>query len=178
MTTNDSIMYTLGKLARVIYKDDMIPTNVLTLLLDKPATGVGMLMKSLQARRATDPKHKDHDRRVGQLFDQLPVALPDGPVGVEAQGPFWLGYYQAPANPVSRDINGLRQAGEQLFGPQWQTPLANALNLSDARRIREWLSGERRIPSGVWNDLRRLASERGFAALAVADGLSKDQPAE
>ena len=46
--------------------------------------------------------------------------------------------------------------GESLYGTQWQSNLARDLGLSDARRIRQWLAGERKIPLGIWADLAEL----------------------
>ena len=40
------------------------------------------------------------------------------------------------------------------------TDLARELNLSDARRIRQWLAGERKIPVGVWADINQLLRAR------------------
>lgn len=54
----------------------------------------------------------------------------------------------------------LRRFGEALYGSRWQTELARALGLSSARRVRQWLSGERGIPAGVWDDLDALVKER------------------
>lgn len=38
----------------------------------------------------------------------------------------------------------LRKAGEALYGPQWQSPLAHRLRV-DARTVRRWLDGSRAI---------------------------------
>ncbi|WP_080546128.1 DNA methyltransferase [Actinobacillus pleuropneumoniae] len=46
--------------------------------------------------------------------------------------------------------------GETLYGNQWQSNLARDLGLSDARRVRQWIAGERTIPSGVWADIVEL----------------------
>ncbi|SVS28557.1 Uncharacterised protein [Klebsiella pneumoniae] len=54
----------------------------------------------------------------------------------------------------------LINAGQLLFGERWQTELARALGLSDGRRIRQWLSGDRPIPVGIWDDLRELLEDR------------------
>ncbi|ATG96967.1 helix-turn-helix domain-containing protein [Paracidovorax citrulli] len=72
---------------------------------------------------------------------------------------------------MKRDVQGLREAGEALFGGTWQTALAEALGLSDARRVREWLAGTRRIPPGIWDDIKRLLEERSARAQAMAGGL-------
>ncbi|EPO7973252.1 hypothetical protein ACUF8B_003755 [Escherichia coli] len=54
----------------------------------------------------------------------------------------------------------LISSGQLLFGERWQTELARALGLSDGRRIRQWLSGDRPIPVGIWDDLRELLEDR------------------
>lgn len=56
--------------------------------------------------------------------------------------------------------NELTLAGQALFGDRWQTDLSRALGLSDARRIRQWLTGDRPIPTGVWNDIAELLKKR------------------
>ena len=54
----------------------------------------------------------------------------------------------------------LEKVGVALFGKQWQSDLARALGLSDSRRIRQWLSGDRPIPAGIWPDAVKLLKER------------------
>ncbi len=51
-------------------------------------------------------------------------------------------------------------AGEALYGDRWQTDLTRALGLKDARRIRQWISGDRPIPDGVWSDICDLLHKR------------------
>ena len=46
----------------------------------------------------------------------------------------------------------LISAGQLLFGERWQTELG--------RRIRQWRSGDRPIPVGIWDDLRELLEDR------------------
>lgn len=55
--------------------------------------------------------------------------------------------------------NRLRAVGEALYGDMWQSNLARDLGVN-SRRVREWLAGERRTPSGVWADIAALLSER------------------
>ena len=43
----------------------------------------------------------------------------------------------------------LIRIGTALYGERWQTDLAKALLMRDARAIRQWLSGERKIPVGL-----------------------------
>ena len=58
------------------------------------------------------------------------------------------------------DKNSLTKAGLALYGERWQTSLARDLGLSDGRRIRQWLSGDRPIPDGVYTDLVELLKQR------------------
>lgn len=167
-----SDMYVLGQIARVVYaaNERGVPPNVLAMLLSRPSVGLGMMLQSPEARTALDERRDAYDERLRSLVDRLPASLPDS-VRLEEQGPFWLGWYHTPPWPIKRDIHGLREAGEALFGHQWQTALAGALGLSDARRVRQWLSGERRIPDGIWGDVKRLLKERANKAVAVSEGL-------
>ena len=177
--TTEDTMRTLGQITRVVFKSAALPPNILSMLLSKPATGMGLLMRSAEGIRAMDRSYKNYDARVTRLVDKLPAELPSGPIGVEAQGPFWLGYYQTPDWPVKRDVKHLREAGEALFGGTWQTSysaLAQALGISDERRVREWLSGESRIPSGVLGDIKRLLHERSVKAEAMASDLDESSP--
>jgi hypothetical protein len=57
-------------------------------------------------------------------------------------------------------ISYIKSAGELLFGVRWQTDLSVELGLSDARRMRQWVSGERNIPPGVINDVKKLLIDR------------------
>ncbi|MDO4434584.1 MAG: hypothetical protein Q4B82_08410 [Alysiella sp.] len=49
----------------------------------------------------------------------------------------------------------LIQAGQALYGEQWQSNLARSLNI-DSRRIRQWLKGERPLPPWLAHELVRL----------------------
>lgn len=61
----------------------------------------------------------------------------------------------------------LAAAGKLLFGSRWQSDLARALGVGD-RRVREWLSGTRRIPVGVWPDIANLLHQRQAECAALA----------
>ena len=52
----------------------------------------------------------------------------------------------------------LRAIGEQLYGDQWQTKLAEALPVT-TRCITYWLSGERVIREVIARRIRSLADE-------------------
>lgn len=53
----------------------------------------------------------------------------------------------------------LREAGELLYGPRWQTPLAGAIGVSD-RSMRYWAAGSA-MPDGAWSDIMALLRKRG-----------------
>lgn len=53
----------------------------------------------------------------------------------------------------------LRDVGEALYGPRWQTDLARDLDVSD-RTMRRWAAGVDAVPPGAMIDLLRLAQER------------------
>ena len=60
----------------------------------------------------------------------------------------------------------LREAGEALYGPRWQSDLARDLGVSD-RTVRRWDAGQNGIPAGVWVELRTLTKTRSMALAAV-----------
>lgn len=65
--------------------------------------------------------------------------------------------------------NHLETVGEALFGSRWQTDLADALGVSD-RTMRRWKADPSEIPETVWDDCRKLLSDR---ATHVAKVLTK-----
>jgi hypothetical protein len=56
----------------------------------------------------------------------------------------------------------LRDAGEALYGPRWQSDLARDLGVA-GRTMRRWLAGADDIPPGVALDLWRLCEEKAKA---------------
>jgi len=66
----------------------------------------------------------------------------------------------------------LIKSGQALYGERWQTALARDLGLSDGRRIRQWLSGHRPIPEGVWNDIAKLLADRKVVIDEALSGLN------
>lgn len=64
----------------------------------------------------------------------------------------------------------LRDAGEALYGPRWQSDIARDLNVSD-RTMRRWLAGADDLPPGVASDLWRLCEEREVVLHDVIDRL-------
>lgn len=69
----------------------------------------------------------------------------------------------------------LINAGNALYGERWQTNLARDLKLSDARRIRQWLSDDRPIPDGVFNDIADLLTSRKINIDNVLNELNPNQ---
>lgn len=53
----------------------------------------------------------------------------------------------------------LREAGEALFGPRWQSDLARDLDVSD-RTVRRWASGAWPIPKTLGEELHELLKAR------------------
>lgn len=61
----------------------------------------------------------------------------------------------------------LRDAGEALYGAQWQSALARDIGVAD-RTVRRWLADVDDLPPGVALDLWRLCEERAAALDAVS----------
>jgi len=55
------------------------------------------------------------------------------------------------------DIQTLSDFGIVLYGQQWQTPLANALGISD-RQMRNWVAGAQSINPRIWRKLPEIAA--------------------
>lgn len=53
----------------------------------------------------------------------------------------------------------LREAGELLYGPRWQSELAESIGVSN-RTIRRWVSGEWPVAEGAWSDILDIVRER------------------
>ncbi|EKU59478.1 hypothetical protein ACINWC323_0994 [Acinetobacter sp. WC-323] len=66
----------------------------------------------------------------------------------------------------------LRQAGELLYGNQWQSDLARALEV-DARRVRDWLQERRPVPIGVKNEIIELLKKNSLDTANYAEALNK-----
>jgi hypothetical protein len=157
---NDNPLYVLGMICRVVWPDGIIPVDTLETVLTRPLDGLALI------QRAVKPEHQD---QVGDLVDKLPADI-DGRVTDSDQTQFWLGFYHYLTAMDSAEKYGrdeLIAAGEALYGKQWQTDLSRALGLSDARRIRQWISGERPIPVGVWADLLGLLRHREMSIKSI-----------
>ncbi|EPP3430719.1 transcriptional regulator [Acinetobacter baumannii] len=66
----------------------------------------------------------------------------------------------------------LIQAGEILYGAQWQTELARAIDV-DPRRVRQWITRERPIPAGIRNEIILLLKEKSRKSVEYADYLDQ-----
>ncbi|MDI5832520.1 hypothetical protein OCF84_21630 (plasmid) [Shewanella xiamenensis] len=156
---DSKVMYTLGQIARAIWPlAGEIPNDVLSAMLKKPLTGLGLATKKEAFRQADQ-------EQLGLLVCRLPADLADplGGVPEEKQIHFWLGYYHyfsAIEHAKKFGANELMAAGQALFGDRWQTDLARELDLSDPRRLRQWLSGGKPIPISVWSDICSLLRDR------------------
>ena len=58
------------------------------------------------------------------------------------------------------NLDLLIAAGEALYGPRWQSALADDLNVA-TRTVQRWVAGERAVPD-LCVDLRALLRERNI----------------
>lgn len=163
------VMRTLGMIFRLVYPDGDLHMATANIALTKPVSGLGLLSKRPEFKNA------DQDELM-TLIDKIPnnMADPDNGVSIEDQGPFWIGFYHYATHTEQSDKYGaseLIKAGQALYGERWQTDLARDLGLSDARRIRQWLSNERKIPPSIWGDIAGLLRHRQIIVGAVFDDI-------
>ena len=67
----------------------------------------------------------------------------------------------------------LIDAGEALYGPQWQSALARDLKVS-SRTVRRWASGESPVPLGAYSDVTGLCLDRSEALLDLVERLNEE----
>lgn len=166
---DSEVMYTLGQVTRCAFPDDADP-ELIDVILVLPATGLVKITGSLSARYAGE----DLDRLVSCPPTDLPA--PKGEVKIEDQVPFWLGCYQWMAAVDKAKSYGpaeLAEGGQELYGKRWQTDFPRDLGLCDALRVRQWKSGDRPIPTGVWPDISRLLRHRGLNVLSLSGKLDQ-----
>ena len=152
------IMYTVGQLVRCVYGVD-VPVNVQNTIIRFPAKGIGLM------NQRGDIINTANQDEVMRLMNKIPSDLtdPKDKMEFDAQGAFWLGYYhyaKITDDVANYGANELTVVGNALYGDQWQTALSRDLELSSSRRLRAWLSGERKIPTGIWFDVVELLKER------------------
>lgn len=152
-------MYSLGMICRAIWPD-LIEKPPLSYFdkLSQPATLLALMLKH-------PANTKDKDELICDLVGRLPADFRDPKGGVKAEdmSAFWLGYYHLDEATEAAKTCGkteLEIVGQALFGERWQTDLSRDLGLSDARRVRQWMSGERSIPVGVWADITQMLRQR------------------
>lgn len=71
---------------------------------------------------------------------------------------------------MKRDRDTLREVGEALYGPLWQSVLSRELKIAD-RTMRRWAGGQFPVPEGVWAQIATLCSTRGDALRRWAERL-------
>jgi hypothetical protein len=67
----------------------------------------------------------------------------------------------------------LRRIGQLLFGPDWQAPLARALNIN-TRTVQRWATGEAAPKGDLRADLAPVADARVQELQKLADELKRD----
>lgn len=170
---NEKIMYTIGKIAAVIEQHGNLPPTIFDKLVTRPVQALGLLKSRDEWRAAMSQDGEE----LGMLFAKLPSDIADPPDGVkiETQGSFWVGYYHRKntadiAGQLTPDL--LAESGKLLFGDHWQKPLAEALNLSDTARIRQWLSGGK-IPVGIWSEIDQMLRQKHSRIGALLEACDK-----
>lgn len=139
-------------------------------VIQRPQSGLALIAEDLAC-------HPDQDE-IASIMDLIPATgLPNGPVPIDRQMSFWLGYYHqksAEAVAWTLDPETLRRVGEALFGSTWQTEMARTLKWGaggegDSARVREVLSRRRRLPAGIVAELLALLRQRSAETKAIAD---------
>jgi hypothetical protein len=161
-------MYTIGMIFRAIFGSDM-PTSFINTAPVRPIQAIGLLSKRTERENADQ-------NELAHLFSKLPSDLADPTNGmpIDDQGPFWIGFYHwVSATEYAKKYgpDELAAVGKILYGEQWQTNIARDLNLSDARRIRQWMTGDRKIPAGVWSDIAGLLQHKQLITGMMLDKL-------
>lgn len=75
-----------------------------------------------------------------------------------------------PSSPLTPDL--LREAGEALYGPRWQTEVARLLGVLDVR-VRDWQAGRRAIPDDVAVALHAALGAKRVAVDAARKKVAK-----
>lgn len=65
----------------------------------------------------------------------------------------------------------LRAIGEALYGPQWQSPMANDLGVN-SRTVRRWITGENRPPPSILLSLQNVMERRRNLLNNLIDSLT------
>lgn len=67
----------------------------------------------------------------------------------------------------------LREAGEALYGTQWQSEMARDLNIN-TRTVQRWVAGVGEPAPGHYLDILRITQERAMMLDALADRLKRE----
>ena len=67
----------------------------------------------------------------------------------------------------------LQNAGQALYGRQWQTELARVLNVLPVR-VRDWQAGRRPIPEWIWGKIADELIARSEAQKKIAHKIKQD----
>jgi DNA-binding transcriptional regulator YdaS (Cro superfamily) len=70
----------------------------------------------------------------------------------------------------------LEDAGQALYGPQWQSAMARDLGVSD-RTVRRWAAGSSVAPASAYLELERIAQRRAGELRELAprlEGAARD----
>jgi hypothetical protein len=66
----------------------------------------------------------------------------------------------------------LRRVGQALYGQDWKTALARALDVNE-RSVRRWDDGASPIPGGVRGELLQLVGKRGGELIELQRDLTR-----
>jgi len=143
-------------------------------LTTRPLAGFALLQREITARLRGKAAANVADgvAHIMAEVDEIPV----GPIAIAKTSQFWMGYYHQ-KHGVSRKISPdeLRQAGEALYGEQWQSDLARALDINP-RRIREMLE-RGSVPPWVRAEIYGLLVAKSKVTADLAAKLAKRPPA-
>ena len=162
-------MYNLGMVCREVWQDGTIPQDILDVILTRPASGIGLISKFIA---------KADQDIITDLMDRIPdIVDPPGGVKNEDQGPFWLGFYHfIKTREWTKKFGAaeLESVGKALYGDRWQSDLSRGLGV-DSRRVRQWMSGDRPIPVGVWADIAGFLRKRQTDIKSILNDLTTDK---
>lgn len=180
--TVNEMYYSLGMIANVIY-GDKFPRKLMQYTI-KPLELIALMSRDVHTplRRHEFGKPRKLSERekdeIARLMDTITPDMPLKNINPADEGAFWNGYYHYMAAVSQSRKYGpaeLAQFGNAIFGEQWQSAMARTLGLSDSSRVREWLSGKRRIPVSVWAELGALLRKRQKTVEEVLRLTEQDQ---
>ena len=69
------------------------------------------------------------------------------------------------------DEQAIREAGEALFGPRWQSDVARLLGVLNVR-VRDWQAGRRPVPADVWTPLAKALKDNAKKSERLAEKIA------